>query len=139
VAIENKGKFKKGKSGNPLGRPKLPDDLRAQLRTHKSKFKLLVLEYASLTKAQLKEIADNINSGWLQSTLAKHFLSLNGDSAYAASSSPVPILETALGSLPDRDLDDGLTDDELRVIELWRQRNAEIAATAQKRQQLPES
>lgn len=107
--------FIKGKSGNPAGRAKLPPDLLTQLRAHKSKFKLLVLEYAGLKRSELDLIAKDEDRPWVERTLAKHM-----HEAQVSGSSPVGILQAALGTLPDGDLKDNLSDDERELIELYR-------------------
>lgn len=48
-------RFKKGQSGNPNGRPKMPPELRAAIKVSKVDFASMIEELVYLTNAQLKK------------------------------------------------------------------------------------
>ncbi len=53
-----KGRFKKGESGNPSGRPAVPKDLRNVRNLHDGELKRLISKYLRMTQRKLKDVAN---------------------------------------------------------------------------------
>lgn len=73
--------FKQGQSGNPNGRPKLPEDVKSCLKLNQVEFVRLANEFLSMPVKKLKEIAENPEETVLRQILAVVLLEAikNGD------------------------------------------------------------
>lgn len=73
--------FKQGQSGNPKGRPKLPEDVKSCLKLNQVEFVRLANEFLFMSAKQLKEVIDNQEETVFRQILASVLLEAikNGD------------------------------------------------------------
>lgn len=73
--------FKQGQSGNPKGRPKLPEDVKSCLKLNQVEFVRLANEFLFMSAKQLKEVSENHEETVFRQILAAVLLEAitNGD------------------------------------------------------------
>jgi hypothetical protein len=64
------GRFQPGQSGNPGGRPKIREELRDMKRLNQERFLLIVTEFLSKTKNELRRAVNDPDSSALEMMLA---------------------------------------------------------------------
>lgn len=91
--------FKKGKSGNPSGRPKLPPDVQAARKLTNTQFIILVNKFLNMSREELKAAAENPNAPMLELIVAKIIerAIANGDQTRLGF-----ILDRLIGKVPDK-------------------------------------
>lgn len=67
-------RFKPGQSGNPNGRPRIPDGLRDALALNKNILSRLINKYAQMTPAELKEVIKAGTAPSLEIIIASNLL-----------------------------------------------------------------
>lgn len=63
--------FKPGQSGNPNGRPPLPEDVRLVRKMNQAEFDSTIAHMVTLPASRVKEIADSLETPALERALAK--------------------------------------------------------------------
>ena len=62
--------FKKGKSGNPRGRPPMPQELKEVVSMSPQKLKALIFKFMHMNRGELKRVAEDPNSTLVDCTIA---------------------------------------------------------------------
>ncbi len=103
-----KSKWLPGQSGNPGGRPRMPDELRAITSLSRIEILKLVSKYARMSMDELQEAGKSRSTPLVELSIASIFLHTvkNGDYARLAF-----LLEQALGKVPTS----AITDEEAQA------------------------
>lgn len=63
-------RFKPGQSGNPNGRPKLPDDIRQIRKVNKTEIERVMNKFLSMTKSEISQLVNDQDTPALEIMLA---------------------------------------------------------------------
>ncbi len=104
------GKFQKGVSGNPSGRPKLPDDLREIDEITNQEVKRIVAKFSRMTKSEIEIAIRDPEIPMMHLTVASIFIQSAKHGDYGRLSF---LLDRSLGKVPlapelERRTEDGI-------------------------------
>lgn len=68
------GQFKKGQSGNPKGRPKLPEDLVAVKRLASAEVQTMIAKFSRMNVGQLKELVKDDSISGLERAIIMNIM-----------------------------------------------------------------
>jgi len=112
--------FKKGQSGNPLGRKTIvPPELRSELDSNKILLKTLVLRYFNMTEFQIGERQRNPEIPFIERILGQCFEKTANDGNVDAFRK---LLEITFGKIPEAPDEFAITQEEKELIAEYRER-----------------